>query len=143
MPVFTFKINQRGLTKGSDKCILWALTKWSKETNNYIRFYRLPENGKANICFGAGKPPDKSQAFHYDLGNGVHSIIFDPSLSWATTGWHRFIRRLPDMERMALHEIGHALGIIDHSDDPDSIMYFKPTTKKIDKESVRLAKLKN
>jgi hypothetical protein len=127
--VFTYSIDDTNLPKGSVACIEWALTQWAKSTSNRIQFYRTRLHPQ--ILFTAGKPPDGSQAYHHDLGNGVHSIIFNPALPWATTWWHRFLGRVPDFRRLALHEIGHALGIVEHSDDPTSIMHARPTVSNI------------
>jgi predicted Zn-dependent protease len=130
-----YSIDTTNLPKGSRACIEWALNQWEISTSGQVQFYEHPRT--STLMFSSGKPPDGAQAWRFPLGNDAHSIVFDPSLKWATTWWHRFTGRTPDMRRLALHEIGHALGIIEHSDDPTSIMHARPTASRIDAVSVR------
>lgn len=134
--VFTYRIDSENLPKGAEACIVWALTQWAKASKGRIRFFQ--SHSSPDIMFSGGEPPEKpAVAWWFDLGKGVHSIIFDPAVSWATTWWHRAFKDRADLRTLALHEIGHVLLGPDHSKDPESIMYFRPRSAKIDPASIQ------
>lgn len=136
MKTYTYRIDEDHLPKGAAKCIVWALTQWAKASNGKIQFFY--SHGSPDIMFSGGEPPEKpAVAWWFDLGKGVHSVIFDPAVSWATTWWHRAFTTCVDLRTLALHEIGHVLLGPDHSDDPESIMYFRPRSAKIDSASIQ------
>ncbi len=133
MKTYTYSIHPSNLPKGAEACIVWAMRQWEKASKGRIRFVKAK---KADILIQGGEPPDGKIAYWYDLGRGVHSIIFDPAQPWATTWWHRFTGRLPDFRILALHELGHVLLGPDHSNDPASIMNAAPTVSSIDRTSI-------
>ena len=135
MRTYTYSIHHSNLPKGAEACIVWAMRQWEKASKGKIRFTKAK---KADILIQGGEPPDGKIAYWYDLRKGVHSIIFDPAQPWATSWWHRFTGRLPDFRTLALHEIGHVLLGPDHSNDPESIMYFKPKQAVIDNTTLKL-----
>ena len=143
MKTYAYRIDAARLPKGAAERIVWALNKWQKESGGRVRFQQDSE--KPNIIFASGKPPpneknplDPFEAYYYNLGNGVFSIVFDPSVRWATTWLQRKLPWYHDFDKMLLHEIGHVLLGPDHSDDPESIMYFKPKQAAIDNTTLKL-----
>lgn len=139
--VYTYRIDEKHLPKGAKSCIEWAMTQWMKASNGRVRF--TFSYGSPDIMFAGGEPPEKpAVAWWFDLGNGVHSIIFDPATSWATTWWHRTFTDRADLRTLALHEIGHVLLGPEHSNDPESIMYFRPERAEIHSASRTKVRLK-
>jgi hypothetical protein len=131
---YRYAIHPSNLPKGAAACIVWALKQWEKASKGRVRF----EPGKkADIMFSGGQPPDGKLAYRYELGNDIHSIIFDPAQPWSTTWWHRLNGRNPDFRTFALHEVGHVVLGPAHSNDPDSIMYFQPAVSHIDPTSIQ------
>lgn len=140
--VFTYRIDEKHLPKGASARIVWALNEWQKQSGGIVSFH--PDSKKPNIIFSGAEPPpneknplDPFEAYYFDLGHGVFSIIFAPSVKWATTWLHRRLSWYHDFDKLLLHEIGHVLLGPEHSDDPESIMYFRPRSAKIDPASIQ------
>lgn len=101
-----------------------AFARWGGVTN--LRFYE-EDNAEIEISFGAGNHGD---SWPFDGAGGVlaHAwppgsgllgdVHFDEAETWNLGGG----AGLTDLRSVALHEIGHALGL-DHSDDTDAVMY--------------------
>jgi len=141
---YAYRIDAAHLPKGASARIVWALNKWQKQSGGRVRFH--PDSQEPNIIFSGAEPPpneknplDPFEAYYFDLGNGVFSIIFDPSVKWATTWLQRRSPWHHDFDKLALHEIGHVLLGPDHSEDPESLMYFKPKRAVIDAASINAA----
>lgn len=132
---YTYSIHPSNLPKGAEACIVWAMRQWEKASKGRIRFVKAK---KADILIQGGEPPEGKLAYWYDLGKGVHSIIFDPEQPWATSWWQRLIGQAPDFRTFALHELGHILLGSGHSKDPASIMNANPTVSSIDSTTLQL-----
>lgn len=105
-----------------------AFTTWSDNSN--LRFIRLdsPDNADLIIKWVRGSHGDVepfdgnggilAHAFFPPPAGGTYAghLHFDDDESWSSDGTGI------DLETVALHEIGHLLGIM-HSNDPTAIMY--------------------
>lgn len=129
------------LGKDGSACVRWALSEWERDLKGRVKFDaagpgRLP-NWQFEMSEVDGFP--EAIARHTKTSSTTSLIQFDPRVKWAKTKTQRFfLGSKEDLQKLALHEIGHALGIRDHSDDPNSIMHSNPSVDKIDKKSLKL-----
>lgn len=140
---YAYRIDERHLPKGAKACIVWALTQCAKASKGKIQFFL--SHGSPNIMFSGGKPPpntsnpsDPFEAYYFQLSTNVYSIIFDPDVKWSTAWW----RFGASFKKLCLHEIIHCLLGPEHSTDPSSIMFYRPSVSSVDKATaVKLSRL--
>lgn len=101
-----------------------AFARWAAASNNFFSFRQVAQNGDLQIQFGDqnlatgfGRVGGKTGQADYPPGNRILFDIVDfPPGSFTGTNVN------PALLSIALHEIGHALGL-SHSTNPNSVMY--------------------
>lgn len=104
-----------------------AFEEWSKASNGLIRFTFVTNEDDADIqCYFVGdvnELPTTGEAGHAvsrrnaeGLNRSVIKILTEPEEG-------KFSRPENSIRNVCLHEIGHALGLGGHSNNPDDVMY--------------------
>ncbi len=123
-----------------------ALAAWESATSGRIRFREVaqPELARIHIILQDGP------LSHPYLEVGHASFAFDASTGKQDRNLHVNVTvntgerdapisltdRLSQVRRLALHEIGHAIGIWGHSPDPADVMYAQPIAEKLSSRDV-------
>jgi len=132
------------LGKDGSACVRWALSEWERDLKGRVKFEAAGPERLPDWQFEMSEVDSfpEAIAMHNKTSSTTSLIRFDPRVKWAKTKMQRFfLGSKEDLQRLALHEIGHALGIRDHSNDTNSIMHSNPSVDKIDKKSLGSVKI--
>lgn len=103
-----------------------AFAEWSKLTKNKVIFYYVdsPKDADIEVVFVDRVPGNVKDAagltncVYSNTNEMVHARILIPSMTVSGRALSR-----DDVYTSMLHEIGHAMGIVVHSTNPNNIMY--------------------
>jgi len=132
------ELSQYALWKNSKNITVWvqpceysatvynAFREWMIASNNCVRFVDAKERTRANITVTFHPELNGLQAGvtnHYSAGK--YMVKADIKLRYMRFGHNKKLTQ-DQMYAVAVHEIGHAIGILGHSSNRNDIMY--PTT---------------
>ena len=106
-----------------------AFSDWQKGTKGYINFKIIDSPKNADIRCYFPKNDNEAEDFANKFGGITHSEVQNNILKYMTItfstkykGTNKYYNK-NIIRSVALHEIGHALGILGHSVNPKDIMY--------------------
>lgn len=121
--------NLAGWNSGMKSVVTTAMASWQRASGNKLRFVTVGREGDANIVVKwqrefrdniVGVSPLQT------MGNTI--MRSDVTLALFYPGSPQMIS-MTDMQGIAIHEFGHAIGLRGHSPYPQDIMYFSMNQK--------------
>ncbi len=130
--------NVRGYRKNDDIILNNSFAEWTKATEGHITFTRVDNVADANIeCIWIDDPKDFPQNRGLEAGEAVPMLDSDgyivSSKLYLLTRERNDKQSVDDlvMHTICLHEIGHTLGLLGHSDVAGDVMYFTANGQKV------------
>jgi len=115
------------------QAVLAGFTQWVQATQGAVSYTLVPQPGQADITVSftpEATVPGQGAAVGYTNMVFCGTTLRGAEMRLATGG-----TTPGDLQTVAAHEFGHALGIDGHSDDPDDMMY--PSTLRTASEDGR------
>jgi hypothetical protein len=104
--------------------VLDSLSEWRRATNNLVRFNIVDRVQQSQINF-KWRRVDRRSLGHcqYELDSQFRIFSAEIQIGISDGLVHAQYNDASEVKHTILHEIGHALGLIEHSDHPSDIMY--------------------
>lgn len=104
--------------------VLDSLDLWRKATNNLVRFNMVSNLNQSQIDF-KWRRVDRKTLGHctYEMDNQYRLFSAEVQIGISDGLLHAAYQEASEVKHTILHEIGHALGLIGHSDEANDIMY--------------------
>lgn len=128
----------RGYRKNDDIILNNSFAEWTRATEGKINFTRVDNVADANIeCIWIDDPKDFPQNRGLEAGEAVPMLDSDGYI--VSSKLYLLTRERNDkssvddlvMHTICLHEIGHTLGLLGHSDVAGDVMYFTANGQKV------------
>ncbi|HEY9731287.1 MAG TPA: matrixin family metalloprotease [Drouetiella sp.] len=128
----------RGYRKNDDIILNNSFAEWTRATDGHITFTRVDNVADANIeCIWIDDPKDFPQNRGMEAGEAVPMLDSDGYI--VSSKLYLLTRERNDkasvddlvMHTICLHEIGHTLGLLGHSDVAGDVMYFTANGQKV------------
>jgi predicted Zn-dependent protease len=104
--------------------VLEALKTWSDLSNQAVRF-KVVNNVKDSLIDLKWRRVDRRSLGHCEYRVNQQSLIYSADIQIGISDGlvHREYNHSEEVRHTILHEFGHALGLVGHSDSADDIMY--------------------
>lgn len=128
----------KGYRHNDDIILNNSFAEWTKATEGHITFTRVDNVADANIeCIWIDDPKDFPQNRGLEAGEAVPMLDSDGYI--VSSKLYLLTRERDDkssvsdlvMHTICLHEIGHTLGLLGHSDVAGDVMYFTANGQKV------------
>lgn len=114
---------QAGWTNRHNQVVKEAFTAWQTALNNKVKFAYTSDLKQTDIDIKWHTQGDGMKIGEQKI-RFSNNVIADADINLDLVGPTGQIHTLPQVKYIAMHEIGHALGIRGHSSNPNDIMYY-------------------